>query len=922
MSDMRDNSCGCGGGRPAVRIVRGNDFTVEASASVYDADKGIYVPYSLEGAEDVELNITGPYSKVAGCDAAVSGNRVSAGFTAAVGCGRYGVEVLFRDSGGRGRVFERDLFEVVDDSGDATIGSTAEGGSGEGLNVSVDLRARTVRVGQTTMATDYALLGNKPSVGGVVLEGDRTLEELGLYSREEADALLDGKADKADVPTKTSELTNDSDYATNAKVDSSVDALQPYDCTWAWRLNQGDEAPEDKVDELRKVIADKRPLYTKYTNKDGYDLSLSVIARCEDDDDTVITLTKIQNYSDRTSASWVVIDDKTNDSYVYSVVSRGGKTLQDALVSGTNIKTVNGESLLGGGDIEISLRQLTYDEREPLYAVAAKVKSSTEQYVEITEAQYNALSALPDAGLIGNILITKYIADQNDSAILYGISGVKDVDDTLYSDFAFISGENEGTVICVAYPYSPIFSPLRSVRLTANADGTLTADTAPSELTGYDKALSSFPVMIVHGGNYKNNVRCYVAQDVQTMKSDSSYSDTIQTVFLSLNGVYYKWVGTTLTPVRSAVGQTPVVYTFAANDDGTFDDVGKDDIGRFSLIDELEFKAANPTKSNLMVKVVSGGVSYWLSDISHADGVITCKGYIPQDRTMLTLAITSDGKVSMTRAEAVDAALSGTSENPVQNKAVKAALDGKVDKVEGKGLSSNDYTDADKAKVDSALQEYTETDPTVPDWAKTPTKPTYTAKEVGALPDTTRIPSKVSELENDSKYITEQSLDGYAKTADIPTKTSELTNDSGFLTEHQDLSGKQDTLVSGTNIKTVNGESVLGEGDIPIDLGGCVKTEGDELAAIAALVVELNARISALEGALREGLPFLAVDNLQVRNSLDDYSTKGNANLSGEGAPAVIADKAGQRYLDATNNVWYTSTGNTAVSQWKQDTNS
>lgn len=33
-----------------------------------------------------------------------------------------------------------------------------------------------------------------------------------------------------------------------------------------------------------------------------------------------------------------------------------------------------------------------------------------------------------------------------------------------------------------------------------------------------------------------------------------------------------------------------------------------------------------------------------------------------------------------------------------------------------------------------------ESDPTVPSWAKSPTKPTYTAEEVGALPDTTVIP--------------------------------------------------------------------------------------------------------------------------------------------------------------------------------------
>lgn len=43
-------------------------------------------------------------------------------------------------------------------------------------------------------------------------------------------------------------------------------------------------------------------------------------------------------------------------------------------------------------------------------------------------------------------------------------------------------------------------------------------------------------------------------------------------------------------------------------------------------------------------------------------------------------------------------------------------------------------------KADTALQSFTETDPTVPSWAKQSSKPTYTAQEVGALPDTTTIP--------------------------------------------------------------------------------------------------------------------------------------------------------------------------------------
>lgn len=40
------------------------------------------------------------------------------------------------------------------------------------------------------------------------------------------------------------------------------------------------------------------------------------------------------------------------------------------------------------------------------------------------------------------------------------------------------------------------------------------------------------------------------------------------------------------------------------------------------------------------------------------------------------------------------------------------------------------------------------------------------------------------------------------------------------ITQHQNISGKQDKLVSGTNIKTINGESILGGGDITIISSG------------------------------------------------------------------------------------------------------
>lgn len=59
------------------------------------------------------------------------------------------------------------------------------------------------------------------------------------------------------------------------------------------------------------------------------------------------------------------------------------------------------------------------------------------------------------------------------------------------------------------------------------------------------------------------------------------------------------------------------------------------------------------------------------------------------------------------------------------------------------------------------IKGYTETDPTVPAWAKAQTKPAYTASEVGALPSTTKIPSKTSDLTNDSGFITLADLPVY-----------------------------------------------------------------------------------------------------------------------------------------------------------------
>lgn len=79
------------------------------------------------------------------------------------------------------------------------------------------------------------------------------------------------------------------------------------------------------------------------------------------------------------------------------------------------------------------------------------------------------------------------------------------------------------------------------------------------------------------------------------------------------------------------------------------------------------------------------------------------------------------------------------------------------------------------------------------------------ASDVGALPSTTAIPTKTSELDNDSGFIDSSALDGYAKTTDIPTKTSQLTNNSGFIT-NADVPTKVSQLDNDTGFITSNDE--------------------------------------------------------------------------------------------------------------------
>lgn len=98
------------------------------------------------------------------------------------------------------------------------------------------------------------------------------------------------------------------------------------------------------------------------------------------------------------------------------------------------------------------------------------------------------------------------------------------------------------------------------------------------------------------------------------------------------------------------------------------------------------------------------------------------------------------------------------------------------------------------------LTSFTETDPTVPSWAKQANKPTYTAEEVGALPSSTPIPSALSDLSDDATHrvVTDTEKATWNSKSDfsgsyndltnkptiptVPTNVGAFTNDAGYIT--------------------------------------------------------------------------------------------------------------------------------------------
>lgn len=160
----------------------------------------------------------------------------------------------------------------------------------------------------------------------------------------------------------------------------------------------------------------------------------------------------------------------------------------------------------------------------------------------------------------------------------------------------------------------------------------------------------------------------------------------------------------------------------------------------------------------------------------------------------------------------------------------------RVDTLEKEPISEEQIEKSVKSYLEKNPIE--EADPTVPAWAKAEEKPTYTAEEVGALPDTTEIPKNLSDLQDDAEHRTV-----------TDTEKQSWNDKSDFSGNYEDLQGKPTIPTVPTNLPnpqaliiTYGGTSYEYDGSeaiaITIETGGIERIE--KLSTDTAVTLEPN----------------------------------------------------------------------------------
>lgn len=253
-----------------------------------------------------------------------------------------------------------DMLTSVYDTNHSGVVDNAEAVNGH--TVGVDVPSNAVFTDTTyTAGTGIDITNN-------VISSTQSSAEWGnitgtLSDQTDLASALGNKADTNSLPTKLSELTNDTGYITGyTETDPIFNASVAKTITSSDITNWNNKST---FSGSYNDLTDKPTIPTKVselTNDSGYTTNTGTITKVQANGTDVASsgtanipaattssygVTTLSNSTSSVSTTVAATSKAVSDTYMYA----SGK--QDSLISGTNIKTINGNSLLGSGDLKM-----------------------------------------------------------------------------------------------------------------------------------------------------------------------------------------------------------------------------------------------------------------------------------------------------------------------------------------------------------------------------------------------------------------------------------------------------------------------------------------------------------------------------------------------------------------------------------------